>query len=188
MGFLAILALAVGLAMDATAVAAARGLAAPHVRLRHAVLVGGLFGGAQALMPFLGWWLGSRVGSAIAAWDHWVAAALLAGIGGKMLWEARGQGEEGPAPADPLALRTLLVLAVATSIDAFAAGITLPMLGAPLALSLATIGLVTFALSAAGLLAGRRLGARVGRRLDALGGVVLLVLAVRVLVVHLRGG
>ncbi len=193
MRFAGVLTLALGLAMDATAVAAARGMAAKVVRLRHALLVGLLFGGAQAVMPLLGWLFGAKVGPVIAAWDHWIAFALLGGIGAKMLWEARGDGDgETPeAAAAPFGLRVLAVLAVATSIDAFAAGITLPLLNAPLGLSLATIGVTTFVLSAAAVFVGHhvgaRAGARLGRGLDALGGVALIGLGAKILVDHLRG-
>ena len=185
MSFGGVLALALALAMDATAVAGARGLAAPVVRLRDALLVGGLFGGAQAGMPALGWLLGDRLGDRIARWDHWVAFVLLVGIGLKMLWEAR-QRRPGSA-AGGFQLRVLLVLALATSLDAFAAGITLPMLGAPLMLSLVTIGVTTALLSGAAVLLGRRFSARWGNRLDALGGTVLILLGVKILVQHLRG-
>ena len=186
----AILALALGLAMDATAVAAARGLAVPRILPRHVVLVATLFGGFQALMPLLGWLLGSAIGPTVQAWDHWIAFALLVAIGGKMLWEARGSSsEDSAAPTgDPFGWRVMLVLAIATSIDAFAVGITLPMLGAPLLLSLATIGVTTAVLSAAGLYAGRRFGALLGPRLDVVGGLVLIALGVKILVEHLRAG
>jgi putative Mn2+ efflux pump MntP len=185
MSFGAVLALALALAMDATAVAGARGLAAPVVRLRDAVLVGALFGGAQALMPALGWLLGDRLGPAVARWDHWIAFVLLVGIGLKMLWGAR---QPQPASEGGFQLRLLLVLAFATSVDAFAAGITLPMIGAPLLLSLVTIGVTTAVLSGAAVLLGRRFGARWGRRLDALGGAVLILLGVKILIQHLQSG
>ena len=203
MEFPGILALAVGLAMDATAVSAARGLAAPRLLARHVLSVALFFGGFQALMPLFGWLVGSRVGAYVAAWDHWIVFAVFASLGGKMLWEARKGTEPAPAavgagpgtgatgeaasagavnaPADLFGVRVMLLLAVATSIDAFAAGVTLPMLEAPVALSLATIGVTTALLSAAGLFAGRRFGAMLGRRLDAVGGIVLLALAVKAL-------
>lgn len=184
MSFGHILLLAVGLAMDATAVAAARGLATPRIRAKHVAIVAVFFGGAQALMPVLGWLVGSRLGPFVEAWDHWIAFALLAAIGGHMLWEARGSA--APAPAD-YSLKVMTVLAVATSIDALAAGITLPMLNAPLPLAIATIGVTTAALSALGLFAGQRFGAALGRRLDLLGGVVLIGLGVKILVEHLFG-
>ncbi len=130
MSFAATLLLAVGLAMDATAVSAARGLAAPAIGARHVLLVGGFFGGFQAGMPVLGWLLGARLGPIVQAWDHWIAFGLLAAIGLKMLWEARGGGEGARedererkgkgAGGDPFGLRTMLLLSIATSIDALA--------------------------------------------------------------------
>lgn len=184
MTFGAIVLLAFGLAMDAAAVSAARGVALPAVRARHVAMVAGFFGGFQALMPVLGWAVGSRVGSYVAAWDHWIAFGLLSAIGGKMLWEARGGGEDEVAD-DPWRLSVMLALAVATSIDALAVGFTLPMLGAPFALTIATIGVVTAGASAAALLVGRRFGALLGRRLDAVGGVVLIALGTKILIEHL---
>jgi putative Mn2+ efflux pump MntP len=188
MKFGAIFILALGLAMDAMAVAAARGLAASQIRLRHVVLVATFFGGFQAIMPFIGWMAGSRLGPFVAAWDHWIAFVLLVAIGGKMLAEGRSTKKEDSRSDDELFRPTVLfVLAVATSIDALAAGLTLPMLDAPLGLSLATIGATTAVLSAVGLFAGRRFGASLGRRLDFAGGVVLIGLGIKILVQHLRG-
>jgi putative Mn2+ efflux pump MntP len=185
-----ILALALGVAMDATAVAAARGLAAPVVRVRHAVGVGLAFGGAQALMPLGGWLVGDRLGRLVSAWDHWIAFGLLTAIGAKMLWEARAAAtsEAGSEAGDPFGLRLILVLAIATSIDAFAVGVTLPIIGAPLALSIVTMGVTTALLSGAAVLLGRRFGARLGRRLDVAGGLIIIALGVKILVEHLRAG
>ena len=188
MSFSAILLLAVGLAMDATAVSAARGLAAAKVGPRHVFLVAVWFGGFQALMPLIGWAVGTQLGPLVQAWDHWIAFVLLAVIGGKMLWEARGgrsEGAEESVEVDLFGPRIMFVLAVATSIDALAVGITLPMLGAPLALSLATIGIATAILSALGLLAGRRFGGVMGKRLEVAGGVVLIGLGIKILIEHL---
>ncbi|HUM13186.1 MAG TPA: manganese efflux pump MntP family protein [Myxococcaceae bacterium] len=190
MNFGAILALSVGLAMDAAAVSAARGMAVPAVRLRHAVRVALFFGGFQALMPVVGWLVGARVGPLVEAWDHWIAFVLLGAIGAKMLWEARGSKEDARprSEAEVFGFRVMLVLAVATSIDALAVGITLPMLDAPFALSVITIGVTTAVLCVAALVAGRRAGAMLGRRLDMLGGVILIGLGVKILVEHLRAG
>ncbi len=186
MSFVAILILAVGLSMDSMAVAAARGLAAPHFRARDVVIVAALFGGLQAFMPLLGWIAGSRIGPLVEAWDHWIAFGVLSALGAKMLWEARGAPDGDPASgSEPFAIGGLLMLAMATSIDALAVGITLPMLGAPLGLSLVTIGVTTAVLSALGLHAGRGLGAAVGRRLDVFGGLVLIGLGVKILAEHL---
>jgi manganese efflux pump family protein len=182
----AILLLAFGLSMDAMAVAAARGFAVKRVTVRHVALVAGFFGGFQALMPLLGWILGSRVGHAIAAWDHWVVFAVLGGIGGKMLWESFHEDAEEPLDErSAFALRVMLLLAIATSIDALAAGFTLPLMGAPLGLSLLAIGVTTAVLSGLGLFVGHRFGAALGKRLDALGGVVLIGLGLKTLVEHL---
>lgn len=186
--FASVVALALGLAMDATAAAGACGVAAPVVRARHYAIVALYFGGFQALMPLLGWRLATWIGPAIEAWDHWVAFALLGGIGAKMILEAwRGGAREAgePGKRDPLSVKVMLGLAVATSLDAFAAGITLPMFEVPIAISLAAIGVTTAAASAAGLAVGRRLGARLGRGLDVLGGAVLIGLGVKILVEHL---
>ncbi|HEY6724361.1 MAG TPA: manganese efflux pump MntP family protein [Polyangiaceae bacterium] len=188
MNALAILTLSVGLAMDATAVSAARGCAARAVRAQDVLRVALLFGGFQALMPGIGWLVGESFGSVVSAWDHWIAFALLGAIGGKMLWEAREAADPAtPAGSDPdlFATHVLVVLAIATSIDALAAGITLPILGAPMLFSLASIGLITAVLSALGMLLGRRFGGILGRRLDAFGGVVLVGLGTKILVEHL---
>ncbi|MBX3192976.1 MAG: manganese efflux pump [Labilithrix sp.] len=186
--------LAVGLSMDAAAVSAARGAHEGSLgpkkagsRLRGALSVALFFGGFQALMPLLGWLLGDQLGGWVAAWDHWIAFVLLGGIGLKMLYEARSHDEDD-APKqkdDPYALRDMLVLAIATSIDAFAAGITLPMLDLPMALSVAMIGVTTAVLSILGLELGRTFGARLGKRFEIFGGLVLIGLGVKTLIEHL---
>ena len=128
------------------------------------------------------------MGPLVEAWDHWIAFVLLAFIGGKMLWESRApKTESSDQDEAAFATRTMLVLALATSVDALAIGVTLPMLGAPLGLSIATIGVVTALLSVAGLYAGRRFGAMLGPRLDVVGGVVLIGLGVKILVEHTLG-
>lgn len=188
MQFGTILFLAVGLAMDATAVAAARGLATPRIEVRHMLLVAVFFGGFQALMPLLGYLLGSQLGPWIKAWDHWVVFVLLLALGLHMLHEARVGADEQTTPdsnTDAFGLRVMVALALATSIDALAAGFTLPLLGAPLIVSLTTIGITTAVLSVLGLLAGRRFGAALGPRLDIAGGLVLIALGTKTLIEHL---
>lgn len=189
MSFGAILLLSLGLAMDAAAVSAARGVAARRVLPRQVALVALLFGGFQALMPLIGWLVGSQVGPIVQEFDHWIAFVLLGAIGGKMLFEAlTGGGPSAEAGPDLFRLQTLLVLAVATSVDALAVGFTLPMLGAPLLLTLVTIGVVTALSSAAGVLAGRHFGSALGKRLDVLGGLVLIGLGTKILIEHLSAG
>ncbi|HMJ15114.1 MAG TPA: manganese efflux pump MntP family protein, partial [Polyangiaceae bacterium] len=186
-----LLLLAVGVAMDATAVAAARGLAAPFLRWQDAAVTALFFGTFQALMPLLGWFVGARFGGIVAEWDHWFVAAVLGAIGIKMLYEAGSEHSESSAPErvrELFAWRALLALAIATSIDALAVGITLPLLGAELFGSIATIGCVTAALSFAGVYAGRKFGAALGRRLDRFGGVLLILIGLKVLFEHLSSG
>lgn len=176
--------LAVGLAMDATTAASARGMAATHLRMRDVALVALLFGGFQAGMPVIGWLVGERFGALVAQWDHWIAFGLLFALGVKMVWESRGELDE--VEAEPFQLRVLLVLAVATSIDALAAGLTLPTLDAPIVVSIVIIGVTTAVLSALGLIAGRRFGALLGKKLDLVGGLLLIAVGSKVLYEHLR--
>jgi putative Mn2+ efflux pump MntP len=182
--FATLLLLAVGLAMDATAVSAAKGLAVPRIKPRHVVLVAGFFGGFQALMPLIGYFVGQSVGAFVSTFGHWIAFALLAGIGVKMIWEAREPSDDPPESRELFGVRVMFVLGIATSIDAFAAGVTLPLLGAPLFLSAATIGATTAVSSALGLFAGRRFGSALGRRLDTAGGLVLIGLGIKAVLDH----
>jgi manganese efflux pump family protein len=193
-GIPALVFLAVGLAMDAAAAAASRGLVVPEVRARDAIAVGLYFGGFQAAMPLVGYLVGARFGPLVAAFDHWIAFAILAVLGAKMIREAFATGvdldtrttvDRAPAPFGP---RIMVPLAVATSIDALAAGLALPLLGAPLLLSLAIIGVTTATLSVLALFAGRRFGGALGTRLDVFGGVVLIALGSKILVEHLTNG
>lgn len=183
MGLASVSVLAVGLAMDATAAAAARGAAPSERRVAGAVRIGLLFGGFQAAMPLGGWLIGDRFGSLVAAWDHWIAFALLTAIGIKMAVDGLRGGEREEAEGD--SWRLLLLLALATSIDAFAAGLTLPLLGAPVAASLAIIFAVTAAMSSAAFLLGSRLARGVGRSIEVVGAVLLIGLGLRILTSHL---
>jgi putative Mn2+ efflux pump MntP len=176
----AAVALAFGLAMDATAVSAARGLAA-H-RSSEAALLAALFGGFQAGMSALGWLAGLWVGPYIAAWDHWVAFVLLVGIGGKMLidaWRGRNADQREPPPATVM---LYVGLALATSIDAAAAGLTLPLVPVAPWIALVLIGGITAACSAVGYYAGRFIGKYLGSKLEILGGLVLIGIGVQLLV------
>lgn len=186
MTFGSIFVLAVGVSLDATAVAAARGLAVERLVLRHVLKVALWFGLSQGLMPLLGSLLGRSLGRLVMAWDHWVAFVLLAGVGAHMLYEGLSSHADEPAQeGDPFGFRTMLILALATSIDAFAVGVTFPMVDAPVALSCATIGVTTACFSVCGLFAGRRFGALFGHKLDALGGLILIGLGANMLVQHL---
>lgn len=185
MGIGELLLLAVGLSMDAFAVSVCKGLAMKKATLRAGLTCGVWFGGFQALMPVIGFFLGSLFADAIQAFDHWVAFALLAIIGGNMLKEALSQEEED-APCDDLSARTMFILAVATSIDALAVGISLAMAGNVDILAAAVlIGLCTCALSALGVKIGNVFGSRYERRAQMAGGVILILLGVKILLEHL---
>ena len=173
------IALAFGLAMDATAIAAARGLSRQRGEI---VILPLLFAIFQVGMAALGWLLGEAGGRYFADWDHWVASGLLFLVGGKLIYDGL-KGDEDEEYTTGIGV--YLLLAFATSIDAAAAGITLPMLAVSPWIALALIGAITFACSAIGYRAGRAVGRRLEGKLEIVGGLVLIGLGVRVLVQHL---
>ena len=182
MGTGALLIMAVGLAMDAFAVSLCKGLTLRRFRLRYSILTGLWFGGFQALMPSLGYLLGARFESAIANVDHWIAFVLLVLIGANMIREAFGEDEE----ADPsFAPRAMLPLAVATSIDALAVGVTFAFLQVSIVLAAAIIGIVTFLIAGAGVKIGQVFGTKFRAGAEAFGGVVLILLGIKILLEHL---
>ena len=187
MGIAELLLIAVGLSMDAFAVSICRGLGMRRLNLRTAAVLALFFGCFQALMPLVGWALGSQLMWLIAPVDHWVAFVLLAFIGGKMLWEASHEDDEGCGCEDTSAidLREFLVLAVATSIDALAAGISFAALNVDIVASVSLIGVITFALSFVGVAVGHFFGARYERPASVVGGVVLILIGLKVLLEHL---
>ena len=162
MGFVELLLLAIGLSMDAFAVSVCKGLCMKRLNLRQATVIALFFGGFQALMPLVGWALGTQFEQFITPVDHWIAFVLLALIGGKMLWDAfHEDDDELSCPADGrLDLRELVMLAIATSIDALAVGITFAFLRVDILTSVGLIGVTTFALSIVGVAVGHRFGAR----------------------------
>ena len=185
MPFLSALLLGVGLSMDAFAVSVCKGLAVGQVKPKHMCIAGAWFGGFQALMPLLGYYLGSFFRSYIEKADHWVAFILLGLIGANMLREAFSHEDEKPADAS-FGFRTMLVMAVATSIDALAAGIALAMEeDASIFLSVACIGVTTFAFSAAGIKIGSVFGEKYKAKAEIAGGVILILLGVKILLEHL---
>jgi putative Mn2+ efflux pump MntP len=181
--------LAIALAMDAFAAALGRGAAGRgHAGVAEALRVGLTFGAAQALMPLLGWALGVAFIGVIRDIDHWIAFVLLAFIGARMV-RAGLRAADVAAPADGRAGTWALVpAALATSIDAAAAGVTLPVLAQPVLLACAVIGAVTCALSTAGVLLGAAAGAFLGRRAEVVGGVVLIGIGAKILIEHLYFG
>ncbi len=186
--------LAFALAADAAAASAVRGLMAPHVRLRDALLIAVLTGGFQTGMAVLGWLGGRTLGAHFAQVDHWIAFVVLAGLGVRTLLAAFRERDEADgdddddateaARARAFALGPLVLLAVATSIDALAAGVSVPLLAPPPAITLALIGGVTFALAMAGTYLGRLAGARFGSNLELIGGVALIAIGTKILFEH----
>lgn len=175
--------LALGLSMDAFAVAVCKGLAMQKLRLRHAVIVGLYFGGFQALMPFLGYLLGIRLQAVIQAYDHWIAFLLLGLIGFNMIRESlNGETESGSASLD---VRTMLILAIATSIDALAVGVTFAFLDVRILPAVTVIGCTTFVLSMTGVKAGAVFGVRYKARAERTGGVILILIGLKILIEHL---
>lgn len=172
--------IAVGLSMDAFAVSICKGLALSSVKWTYPVLAGVYFGGFQALMPLLGYGLGAHFQEVIVRIDHWIAFALLGIIGLKMLKEARQK--EGCFQADPsFDVKTMTMLAVATSIDALAVGVTFAFLQVQIAAAVFVIGITTFCFSAAGVKIGNIFGARYRAKAEMLGGAILILMAFKIL-------
>lgn len=184
MGFWELLLLGVGLSMDAFAVSVCKGLAMRKATLKAELTCGVWFGGFQALMPLIGFFLGTLFAEAIQAFDHWIAFGLLALIGGNMLKEALGD-EEDSGDAD-LSIKTMFLMAVATSIDALAVGISLAMAGdVNIWTAIFLIGVTTFLLSAVGVAVGNVFGSRYEKKAELAGGVILILLGIKILLEHL---
>lgn len=179
-----LLLIAVGLSMDAFAVSICKGLSVQRLKPRHYLLTGAWFGGFQALMPSIGFLLGSTFDQYINAFDHWIAFVLLAFIGGNMVKESLSGDEE--CHDDSFSLRTMFLLAVATSIDALAVGVTFALLPDVHILSaVSLIGVTTFLLSAVGLKVGNVFGLRYKARAELAGGVILILMGLKILLEHL---
>ena len=182
MGFLELLLIGVGLSMDAFAVAVCQGLCMPKLNLRYAAVIALFFGGFQALMPLIGYLLGSQFQQMITSVDHWIAFVLLVVIGINMIREARGDAEEVDAS---FGAKSMFPLAIATSIDALAVGVTLAFLQVNILASVSLIGATTFVLSIIGLTVGNLFGAKYKSRAEILGGIVLIVMGIKILAEHL---
>ena len=183
MGLIELVLIAVGLSMDAFAVSVCKGLAMPKCTFKKAAIVGLWFGGFQALMPAIGYVLGAQFQEAIASIDHWIAFVLLALIGGNMIHEALDNDEE-EADAS-LDVKTMFLLAVATSIDALAIGITFAFLKVNIIPAVCFIGIVTFIISFAGVKIGNVFGARYKNKAEIVGGIILILLGLKILLEHL---
>lgn len=189
MGLLELLLVGIGLSMDAFAVSICQGLCMPKFNWRHAAVIALFFGGFQALMPLAGWFLGSRFAGYIQNFDHWVAFVLLVIIGGNMLREAFGpeddEDEAACAVDAKLDLKQLFLMAVATSIDALAVGVTFAFLEVKIVPAISIIGTTTFCLSLVGVAVGNFFGTRYKKRAEAAGGIILILLGIKILLEHL---
>lgn len=183
MGFLDIFLIAVALSMDAFAVSICKGLSVKKVSAKHMLTVGVYFGGFQALMPLIGFLLGFKFESFITSIDHWIAFVLLAVIGGNMIKEALSGEEE--EVNDSFSFRTMLPLAVATSIDALAVGISFAFLGVDIVTAAILIGITTFVLSGAGVVVGNVFGSKYKSKAELAGGIVLILIGLKILLEHL---
>lgn len=184
MGLLELFILAVGLSMDAFAVSVCKGLSTQKLKTKHYLIIGARFGGFQALMPTIGYFLGSTFEKYITSFDHWVAFVLLAIIGGNMIRE--GCSKEDGKANDSFSFKTMIVLAVATSIDALAVGITFALLpDVNIVAAVSFIGVITFVISAIGLKIGNIFGLKYKSKAEIAGGVILILIGTKILLEHL---
>lgn len=184
MGILELLILAIGLSMDAFAVSVCKGLAMKKLEFKNMAIVGLWFGGFQALMPTIGYFLGVQFKNQITAIDHWIAFVLLGIIGANMIKEACSKDDEEEVKAN-LDVKTMFMLAIATSIDALAVGITFAFLSVNLVHAVTFIGITTFILSAVGVGIGNIFGTKYKAKAEIAGGIILILLGIKILLEHL---
>lgn len=177
--------LGIGLAMDAFSVSITDGIILKKPKISQALTVALFFGIFQFIMPCIGFFAGTVFSDFIESFDHWVAFILLAFIGGKMIFESLSNDENSESDSNPLKIKTLFILAIATSIDALAVGITFTTLGNPVILTSAIIGIVTFIISFSGVFLGGKCGNFAGNKAEVLGGSILIIIGIKVLIEHL---
>lgn len=182
MGFVELFILAVGLSMDAFAVSICKGLSMSRMKWKNAVLAGVYFGGFQAGMPLIGYLLGVQFENMITSVDHWIAFILLSLIGGNMIKESMGEAEEMD---EDFAFKTMVLLAIATSIDALAVGVTFAFLNVNILIAVTLIGITTFAFSFAGIKIGNVFGCKYKSKAELAGGIVLVIMGIKILIEHL---
>ena len=184
MGFIELFLTGVGLSMDAFAVAICKGLGMRKIRWRDALVIALFFGGFQALMPLIGWAAGSLFASTITAVDHWIAFGLLAFIGGKMVWEAVHPEEDEDACDTSLSFAAILTQAVATSIDALAVGVSFAVLQVEIFSSCTVIAVTTLLCSLVGSFLGKGFGSLLKSKAEIFGGVILVLIGLKILLEH----
>jgi manganese efflux pump family protein len=186
MDWFSLLALACALAMDAFAVAIVTGLTLNQLTRRHVFRLAFHFGLFQALMPIIGWAAGKAVYRYISEFDHWVAFGLLAFVGGRMFWGAMHKDADIEPDNDPTSGWALVILSVATSLDALAVGLSLAMVGSTIIVPAIVIGIVAAAFTITGMLLGQQIGSLWGKRIEALGGIILILIGAKIVAEHLR--
>jgi putative Mn2+ efflux pump MntP len=184
-GFLSVLIIALGLSADCFAVALSSSISRRALSVWQGLRVSLFFGIFQAIMILLGWWVGSRIIEFISSYDHWLAFALLAIVGGRMIWESLHEKESGHKIIDITRWWLLFVLSIATSIDSLAVGLSFGFLHVNIAAASVTIGITAFIITLAGFLAGKKLGEIVGERAEIVGGIILIAIGIRILLEHL---
>ena len=201
MDILSIILIAIGLSMDAFAVSVTNGIIIKDLKVGHALKIGLYFGVFQALMPLAGWLAGSQFKDYITSFDHWIAFGLLAFIGGKMIWEAFGEEDKEAETVDgmcevaistqetvcenPLKMGRLLILAVATSIDALAVGVSFAFLSVSIIWSAVIIGMITFIICFAGVFIGNKFGGLLKKKAEIAGGLILICIGIKIILEHI---
>ena len=184
MNYFQIIFIAIGLAADAFAVSVSSGAIIEKLRLRHAMVIAVFFGFFQGLMPWIGWSVGSLASELIQEIDHWLAFGMLGFIGGKMIYESRKLEEEMEKPVNPLNIYVLFYLAIATSIDALAVGVTFSFLNVSIVEPVIVIGIITFLFSLAGTYIGEFFGHVFEDKIELVGGLILIGIGTKILIEH----
>ena len=184
MGICAILLLGIGLSMDAFAVSICKGLAMKKMNWKNAIIIALYFGMFQAVMPIIGYFLGTTFESLVTTFDHWIAFILLLLIGGSMIKESFDKEDE--KKNDKIDFKTMTVLALATSIDALAIGITFAFLDVNVTLAVSIIGIITFIISVCGVKIGNKFGDKYQNKAELMGGIILVLLGIKILLEHLE--
>lgn len=184
MDIISIILIAFGLSFDTFAVSVSTGIKITHLRFKQALKIALTLGFFQALMPFIGWFLGVQIESFISNYDHWIAFGLLAILGIKMIFESFSK-EENSSSGNPLKPAVLIGMAIATSIDALVVGVSFAFMNMNIYLSVAIIGIITFLVSMVGMLFGKKVGGRLGKRMEIVGGLILIVIGLKTLFSHL---
>lgn len=185
MSIISLLFIGVGLAMDAFAVSVCKGLSMKKMNVKQAIIIGLYFGGFQALMPFIGYLLGVRFEAYIKNFDHWIAFGLLLMIGANMIKEALSQEEEESVKNDSVGFKDMIMLAIATSIDALAVGVSFAFLSVNIVEAVIVIGITTFVISIAGVKIGHVFGEKYKSKAEIVGGLILIGMGIKILIEHL---